>query len=324
MSVALTSNALTTLATLKSVLGISGSTEDDNLNRAINVASQRIQNFLNRKLYYQAVTDEPQPGNDATMLYVDVYPIVSLTSITEDDATVAATSYEVSDADHGEIYRSSGLWSWNGRSYNSINRDPAWDDETYNYYKITYTGGYVLPKDAVAASLTSAAETYDFAGGKSLVLVTDETTTSVSFVDGNFSTPAAATAAEVAAVISAALGDDLSVSDGSAGTVVITRTGDYHQNTLQASGMAATALTLSTTEQAGTRTLPYDLEQSAIQLAIYVYRNRKSTGEGIQSEKLLSYSVSYSGPSQSLVQQAAMLGIPAEVALSLGPYRRMR
>ncbi len=324
MSVALTSNALTTLATLKSVLGISSSTEDDNLNRAINVASQRIENLLNRKLYYQSITDETQPGNDSSRLYVDVYPIVTLTSITENDATVPATSYEISKSSQGEIYRNSGLWYWNGRAYNNIMRDRAYEDDTYDYYKITYAGGYVLPKDAVAASLTSAAETYDFAGGKSLVLVTDDTTTSVAFVDGDFGTPAAATAAEVATVISAAIGDDVTVSDGSAGTVVITRSGDWYQNTLQASGTAATALTLSTTEQAGTRTLPYDLEQSAIQLAIYVYRHRKSTGEGVKSEKLLSHSITYSGPSADFVQQAAMLGIPSEVALALGPYRRVR
>lgn len=80
---------------------------------------------------------------------------------------------------------------------------------------------------ATAAARESASETWDLSGGKTLTVSIDGgAVQTVNFVDGNFATPAAATAAEVAAVINAQLtGASVEVTDTDKVTITSDRMG---------------------------------------------------------------------------------------------------
>ncbi len=73
-----------------------------------------------------------------------------------------------------------------------------------------------------------------------------------------------------------------------------------------------------TPEQAGTRDLPYDLEDACILLVAKRFR-RKGKDPGIKSKKLMSYAVTYGGQGAG----DSVMGIPAEIAHMLNPYKRL-
>lgn len=320
MTVALTKNALTTLAAVKAALGITSSTADDDIRRSINASSSQIEKYCNRSFYYRTVTEEPHAGYGDQYLFVNITPVVGdITTILQDGSAMDSDVYAVSNAGKGEIYRIGSTWVWATAGLGNISRDPYPGGEDPFFYKVTYNGGYVLPKDAVAASVTgSLTETFDFSGGKVLPFTTDEGDTSITFVDGDFSTPAAATAAEVKTKIDAGLGTDVECSISS-GAIKLTRTADDQSNTLQVSASTgATVLGLDTDEHIGTRTLPYDLEKAAIDLSSYNYRRQGGAKAGIKSEKLLSASATYEDASTMSTHR----GIPTSISSVLVPYRR--
>lgn len=85
-------------------------------------------------------------------------------------------------------------------------------------------GSQTATISAVASSRESAAETWDFTGGKTLtVSINGGATQTITFVDGNFADPANATAEEVAAVINAGIsGASASVTSGGTKVTITT------------------------------------------------------------------------------------------------------
>lgn len=137
--------AFTTLANLKTDLGITGSTFDTTLERRILAASELIEGWLGRKLRRETVTDERFAGNGWPTAYLARSPIVSITSITFDGATVSSTAYRIQDAERGCLYREDG-WTWTAAVLESIS--PAQIGGTEDRaFLATYVGGYVLPND---------------------------------------------------------------------------------------------------------------------------------------------------------------------------------
>ena len=113
--------ALTTLDAVKLHLGTKESSEDDALlNQLINQASADIESRCNRTLSRETRTNETYDCTGGTRLYLDLYPIYSVASVTVDGETV--TDYQVQSL----------------AGY--LDREDGWDGEV----KVTYTGGYLL------------------------------------------------------------------------------------------------------------------------------------------------------------------------------------
>ena len=111
-STAAVSAALTSLVRVKEFLGISASTWDTQLNNHISEVSNEIQSWLGRAIVETTSTGErfSHDGRSESLITTG-YPIISVTSISEDGtALVADTGYEVTERDKriGSIVRISG------------------------------------------------------------------------------------------------------------------------------------------------------------------------------------------------------------------------
>lgn len=124
--------ALTTLATLKAELGVTGSSQDTRLSALINQVSDAIETFCDRKFQRRTVTETVL--RHRRTIYLSAWPVVSIASITDSGVAWTADDYTL-DADEGIITRS--LY---GVGYGS----PCGYD-SFAALSIAYTGGYILP-----------------------------------------------------------------------------------------------------------------------------------------------------------------------------------
>lgn len=127
-TLSLTDNALTTLQTFKSEINITDTSKDALLEMYINAGSDIIENYCNRKFQKQQHT-EIIDGTGSKTICLKNYPITSVSSIQVDGEEVNTSDYQVA-IDTGEVYHSTG-----------------WTQGEKNI-KVTYLGGYTLPKDA--------------------------------------------------------------------------------------------------------------------------------------------------------------------------------
>jgi len=146
MPVTLASNALTVVAAVTERTGTTYS--NDRVTRAINAASNAIEDYLGRPLGYATITaDDPEEhqGLGYPTLWLIRAPIVSITSVKIDD--VADTEWTRSDAWDalGKLYRASG-WPASPATWNDVTRDPDFGSLAYNI-KVAYVGGHYLPFD---------------------------------------------------------------------------------------------------------------------------------------------------------------------------------
>ena len=137
LSPQLASNALTTLETVKEMMGIPTEESDpqvDNvLIRLINAASAWVETMIERKLGKNDYRQKCR-GTGSQELVLKHYPIVSVQSVTE------IGSGKV-------LYREEG---WPYRGYpGGLSGDYL---APQRYLLVEYTAGYVLPKDATADS----------------------------------------------------------------------------------------------------------------------------------------------------------------------------
>lgn len=159
MPVALAPNALANLATVKAELGITVTTHDDFLTRAINIASQSIEMYCNRKFSYNAAKVEKVAGFGTQNLIATLTPLKSITSIKFDAALVAATDYSIADANAGFIFRDTG-WLWTAASIRGVTYDPYPGSEKAQY-ELTYAGGYITQPRVDAIPLLTRDLPYD-------------------------------------------------------------------------------------------------------------------------------------------------------------------
>ena len=142
---ALASNALTTIASAEAELGLTSGEQDALLTRYIDTASDMIERYVSRKLYYGSAIVEKVAGSGDAFLYISRTPLSSVTSIVwlGDSSTVSASDYSIWEADQGAIYKSSG---WNDAIISSTD---------FQRYQVTYVGGWITPQqDADDAALT--------------------------------------------------------------------------------------------------------------------------------------------------------------------------
>jgi len=113
-------------------------------------ASSAIARECRRSFGRQTVA-ETLDGSGSRLLPLSVVPLVSITSVLEDDATINAADYSIEDAEAGALYRSDG-WgasggfrSWGTEAYASGYILPGVSSLRYT---VTYVGGYLLPNQA--------------------------------------------------------------------------------------------------------------------------------------------------------------------------------
>jgi hypothetical protein len=147
MSVAAADNALVTLAEIKDWLGLSASTDDDFLQRAINDWSDTVETRLGRHIKSQEHEDERHDGGRLSALLRNT-PITSISEITVDDGALGTSDYTF-DGNTGIIRLVSGRPFGGGPG--SI--------------LVTYTGGYdTTPGDLKQAAKKLVAIEYYLSG----------------------------------------------------------------------------------------------------------------------------------------------------------------
>lgn len=131
---------LTTLANVRTDLAVEGTDEDDFLGRAISKSSAAIASYCNRVFALQTYQDLIRPTRDSYPFFpphggqaimVAKTPLVTVTSVTENDVVlVSGTDFE-KDLETGALYRLDG--SGHRSSWPSLK------------VVIVYTAGWVLP-----------------------------------------------------------------------------------------------------------------------------------------------------------------------------------
>lgn len=119
------------------------------IEQKINSASAIIEQYCERKFGLQTYVDEPHTGDGRQMLVLNQYPVRELISA-KSEGLNNVPDYQMSeqDAECGEIYAPNG-WSYDGALVGLVGEPIA----PYRPYLITYTAGYVLPKDAQTGNL---------------------------------------------------------------------------------------------------------------------------------------------------------------------------
>lgn len=126
----LSPGALTTLETVKAHLGIaSGETASDNrLIFLVNGFSELFQNYTGRK-FAKGTFTEKLDGDCSEKIYLQTLPILSVSEIKLNGIVVSAGGYVVY-GDEGSVFYKNGVWP-----------------EGNQNIEVTFTGGYILPKD---------------------------------------------------------------------------------------------------------------------------------------------------------------------------------
>lgn len=157
---ALTSAALTTLANVKTELGITASTWDTTIERMIEVVSDQIANYCGRTLHYSAAEAEKVIGSGEAFLVVTRTPLLSITSITYDGATVSSSNYAIhGDGKSGLIYSDYG-WVWTALGTGGASSEPYPGAEEKRYI-VTYAGGYITPQQVADDGALTRSLPYD-------------------------------------------------------------------------------------------------------------------------------------------------------------------
>lgn len=142
----LAANALTTLERMKLMLGLDDSADESTnmivellINRASSWVEQQLGRHLRRDTYRQWY-----PADGQQELVTKEYPIVSVEFVKEDGRLVDPRRYDYGQtANIGVIYRDAGWLKagyHGGLSYDQL--------ATKRVIEVSYTAGYVLPKDA--------------------------------------------------------------------------------------------------------------------------------------------------------------------------------
>lgn len=144
----LADNALTTLDRMKLMLGLAGVEDaqtDEVITLLINRASSWIERQIGRHLGRRSYRQKYDADGQQELVTLE-YPIISVEYVKEDGKVVDPKTYDFSQDGHiGVIYRDEG---WLKAGYR---RGLAYDIVApKRAIEVSYTAGYVLPKDATA------------------------------------------------------------------------------------------------------------------------------------------------------------------------------
>ena len=127
---------LTTLASLKSELGISGADNDDDLTAVIRQQSAAIESYCGRKFVQRVVTEVFRLSIGQPALPLSVLPVVNIISVTENGTLLDVDEYELDEPANGG--------DGSGLLYRLDTEDER-VDWAVGKTVIVYDAGYVLP-----------------------------------------------------------------------------------------------------------------------------------------------------------------------------------
>lgn len=140
---------LTTLDRVKSELGITDTTDDDNIIRWIGDASSLIAKECGRVFGLEKVT-ETLPGSGGVLLGLTRVPLVTVHSLYEDSVLLTEdTDFTIEERESSALYkpggwgRTGGLRAWGVEAFSSGYILPGL--AATMRYIVTYTAGWVLP-----------------------------------------------------------------------------------------------------------------------------------------------------------------------------------
>lgn len=156
---ALIAGAMTTLADVKTLLGITDTAQDARLELLINSNSAMISKMCDRVFTRTTYAAETHPGTNRQMLTLRNLPVVSITSVLVNGTVMPATEYELKAQDKGMgvLYKADG-WNQNTQFSTGLTSD-TW--ATGRDYSVTYIAGYYMPADVT----TPPADPHYVAGG---------------------------------------------------------------------------------------------------------------------------------------------------------------
>lgn len=140
-AMALAANALTTVAALESLIGITPGSATARCEQVINASSEAIENYCGRKFGRVVGQVDNRAGYDNDRLYLSRNPVESVASVTFDGSAVDASSYTLF-GEEGYLYRRLG-WGSTARWPSMIAPMPLPGTEE-KVIAVTYTGGYAL------------------------------------------------------------------------------------------------------------------------------------------------------------------------------------
>lgn len=149
---ALSPQALTTVANVKTYLGISDTSQDATIEQLINSVSDDIACRCNR-VFLSAERTEKLVGNGRQTLLLTYYPITDVKSVAVNDtALTEVTDFDVL-ADEGSLFKIEGVWP-KLENYQML-RPPyipeipfADENSLKRNIEVVYTAGYILPYQA--------------------------------------------------------------------------------------------------------------------------------------------------------------------------------
>jgi hypothetical protein len=130
---------LTSLEFVKAELDLTDSTQDLELRRIIDQASNFIVSYCNRPFAKETLTETLGAAGD-NILMLERTPIVSVNQISFDGTTIGSTTYEIDDAKAGFLFREIG---WQGTQIwrHDITLQPT--HRTRKKWSVGYTAGYI-------------------------------------------------------------------------------------------------------------------------------------------------------------------------------------
>lgn len=150
---ALSEQALTTLAALKAALNVNTGADDERLELLIEAQSARLAGLIGRALHYDASVVERLAGVGSPRLTLSRTPVVSVASVerlstTGAAITITSDSYWLEAPESGFLLNSYGVWDSRQRASSVF--DPV-GAPAPRLYQVTYAGGWVTPGQAGGA-----------------------------------------------------------------------------------------------------------------------------------------------------------------------------
>jgi len=136
-----TATALVTLADVKTFLGMANvSTGDAILETIIEAVSASMSNEASPDLKPATYTAEKYDGTGKSYLYLDHYPVTTLTTVVEDGATLVKDTDFFIDMDEGLLEKARSNWPW-------YDVQATWTTKNQAVV-VTYAAGYAaVPAD---------------------------------------------------------------------------------------------------------------------------------------------------------------------------------
>ena len=139
--------ALTTVARLKTFLGITAATDDTFLERIANAASDWVENYCDRRFKKTAYTNELYDGTGGATLLLRNYPVVAGQAFTLEQraGTDNVSSFTTLDTNLYFVKNTQGIVEFASGKFYAYSQ----------FYRLSYTAGYDFDNAAAGATLES-------------------------------------------------------------------------------------------------------------------------------------------------------------------------